>query len=54
MMYNTRYLPENFERCRLENTILRHFPYNLNVRSSRIALIQEGGKTMKRLINGSI
>ena len=25
MMYNTRYLPENFEQCRLEKTILRHF-----------------------------
>ena len=49
MMYNTRYLPENFEQCRLENTILRHFPYNLNVHSSWIALIQDGGKTMKSL-----
>ena len=32
-MYNTRYLPENFEQCRLEKTILQHFPYILNVRS---------------------
>ena len=44
MMYNTRYLPENFEECRLEKTILRQFPYNLNVRSSWNALIQDGGK----------
>ena len=44
MMYNARYLPENFEQCRLEKTILRHFPYNLNVIFSWIALIQDGGK----------
>ena len=44
MMYNTRYLPENFEQCRLDKTILRQFPYNLNVRSSWNALIQDGGK----------
>ena len=44
MMYNTRYLPENFEQCRLEKTILRQFPYNLNVRSSWNALIQDGRK----------
>ena len=44
MMYNTRYLPENFEQCRLEKTILRQLPYNLNVRSSWNALIQDGGK----------
>ena len=44
MMYYTRYLPENFEQCRLEKTILRQFPYNLNVRSSWNALIQDGGK----------
>ena len=43
-MYNTRYLPENFEQCRLEKTILRQFPYNLNVRSSWNALIEDGGK----------
>ena len=43
-MYNTRYLPENFEQCRFEKTILRQFPYNLNVRSSKNALIQDGGK----------
>ena len=41
---NTKYLPENFEQCRLEKTILRQFPYNLNVRSSWNALIQDGGK----------
>ena len=44
MMYNTRYLPENFDQCRLEKTILRQFPYNLSVRSSQNALIQDGGK----------
>ena len=44
MMYNTRYLPENFEQSRLEKTILRQFPYNLNVRSSWNALIQDSGK----------
>ena len=49
-MYNTRYLPENFDQCRLEKTILRQFPYNLSVRSSWNALIQDGGNTMKRLI----
>ena len=43
-MYNTRYLPENFDQCRLEKTILRQFPYNLSVRSSWNALIQDGGK----------
>ena len=43
-MYNTRYLPENFEQCRLEKTILRQFPYNLNVHFSWNALIQDGGK----------
>ena len=48
MMYNTRYLPENFEQCRLDKTILRQFPYNLNVRSSRNALIQDGGKYHER------
>ena len=44
MMYNTRYLPENFEQCRLEKTILQQFPYNLSVRSRWNALIQDGGK----------
>ena len=44
MMYNTRYLPENFDQCRLEKTILRQFPYDLSVRSSWNALIQDGGK----------
>ena len=45
MMYNTRYLPENFDQCRLEKTILRHwFQYNLSVRFSWNALIQDGGK----------
>ena len=44
MMYNTRYLPENSEQCKLEKIILRQFPYNLNVRSSSNALIQDGGK----------
>ena len=44
MMYNTRYLPENFEQCRFEKTILRQFPYNLNVRFSKNALVQDGGK----------
>ena len=34
MMYNIRYLSECFEQCGLEKTILRHFPYNLNLRSS--------------------
>ena len=43
-MFNTRYFPENIEQCRLEKTILRQFPYNLNVRSSWNALIQDGGK----------
>ena len=52
-MYNTRYLPENFEQCRLEKTILRHFPINLNVRSSWNALNQDGGETMKRLISAA-
>ena len=44
MMYNTRYLPENFEQRKLEKTILRHFPYNLNVRSRWAAFIQDGRK----------
>ena len=50
MMYNTRYLPENFDQCRLEKTILRQFPYNLSVRSSWNALIQDGGKYHERLM----
>ena len=44
MMYNTRYLLENFEQCRLEKTILRNFPSNLKVRSRWNALIQDGGQ----------
>ena len=44
MMYNTRYLPEKIEQCRLEKTILRHFPNNLNVRSKWAAQIQDGRK----------
>ena len=44
MMYNTRYLPENFEQRRLEKSILRHFPYSLNVPSRWTALIQDGRK----------
>ena len=44
-MYNTQYLAENFEQCRLEKTILRYFPYNLNVRSRWAALIQDGRKS---------
>ena len=48
MMYNARYLPENVEQCGLEKTILR--PYNLNVHSGWNALIQDGGKTMERLL----
>ena len=28
-MYNTLYLPENFEQSMLEKTILRHFRFNL-------------------------
>ena len=44
MIYNTRYLPENFEQCRLEKTILWHFPYDFNVHSSFNALIHNGGK----------
>ena len=40
MVYGTQYLHENFEQRRLEKTVLRHFPYNLNVRSRYIALIQ--------------
>ena len=43
-MHDALYLRENFEQCRLEKTILQHFPYNLNVHSSCIALIQDGGQ----------
>ena len=43
-MYNTRYLPESFEQCGLEKTILRHFPYNLNLRCSWNAPIQDSGQ----------
>ena len=43
-MYNTQYLPENFEQSKLEKTISRHFPYNSNVRSRWTALIQDGRK----------
>ena len=45
MMYNTRYLPENFEQCRLKKTILRHFLYNLDLD----ALIQDGGKSHEKV-----
>ena len=51
MMYNARYLPENFEQCRLEKRILRQFPYNLNVHSSWNALIQDGGKYHEKAYN---
>ena len=44
MMYNTQHLPEHFEQCRLEKTILWHFPYNVNMYSRWIALIQDGRK----------
>ena len=44
MMYNTRYfIPESFEQCGLEKTILRHFPCNVNLRFSG-ALIQDGSQ----------
>ena len=49
-MYNIRYLPESFKRCGLEKTILRHFPYNLNLRSSWNAPIQDGGQWVYSLI----
>ena len=41
MMYNTRYLPESFEQCGPEKTILRNFPYKVNLRPAG-ALIQDG------------
>ena len=41
-MYNTRHLPESFEQCGLEKAILRHFPYNLNLRSTWNAQIRDG------------
>ena len=47
MMYNTRYLPENFEHCRPKKTFLRHFPCDLNVHSSFFKIVE---KTMKALI----
>ena len=45
-MYIARYLPENFEQPRkaIEKTILRHFPYDLNVRSRWTVLIQDSRK----------
>ena len=50
-MYKTQYLPESFERGKLKETILRHFPYNLNLRSKCFALIQDDSKTVKTLID---
>ena len=50
MMYNTQYLPKNFEQRKLEKTILRLFPYNLNVRSDGLPSIKMAEKTMKMLI----
>ena len=47
-MCNTKYLPENFEQCRLEKTILWQLPYNLNVSTRWNALIQDGGKYHER------
>ena len=47
-MYNILYLPENFEQCRLEKTILWHFT-SIDVQSSWNALIQYG-ENMKGLI----
>ena len=41
-----RYLPESFEQCRLQKTILRHFPYNLNLHSSWNSPIQDGGQKL--------
>ena len=48
MMSYTRYLPENFEQCRLEETILRHFLFDFDVYSSFNALIQDGGKNHEK------
>ena len=48
MMYSTQYLPENFEQCRLEKTVLWYFPYNLSVCSRRNALIQDGGQKPRK------
>ena len=41
-------IPENFELCRLEKTILRHIQFNLNVHPRWIALIQDGGQNHER------
>ena len=43
-MYNIRYLPEKFEQCGLEKTILQHIPYNLNLCSGWNAPIQDNGE----------
>ena len=47
-MCNTQYLPESWEQGRLRKTILWHFPYNLNLRSRRLALIKDGGKNREK------
>ena len=47
-MYNTPYLPEIFEQCRLEKTTLWHFPYDLNVHSGSNALFQNDGKNHEK------
>ena len=44
MTYGTRYLPQNLEQWRPQKTILRYFPYNLNVRCRQNALIKDDGK----------
>ena len=50
MMHNTRYLPESFEQCGLEKTILRYFPYDVNLRSNGSPDSRWWSKTMKEFI----
>ena len=53
-MYNTRYLPESFEQYGLEKTILRQFPYNVNLRSSGCPDSRWRSKTMKGFIQNQV
>ena len=43
-MYDAQYLPEDFEQWGLQQVILWHLLYDLNMRSSQFALIQECSK----------
>ena len=48
-MYNTQYLPESFEQCGLEKTILQAFSMEREPAFQLDALIQDGGQNNERV-----